>query len=332
MTPVSTATKEIAVRLLLSAFLVCLLLAAAAGARAQTAFPDRPVRIVVGFPPGTTGDVIARLIAPKLSESLGQPVVVENRPGGGSSIAAESVARAGGDGTTLLLSTIANTINPSLYKLGFDFSRDFAPIALLAEAPALLVVHPTAPQTLQGLVALAKAKPGEILYGSSGNGTVTHLYGELFNIATGVKLTHVPYKGSSQAVADLLAGRIQLLFTPASTVISHVKAGTLRALGVIGRQRLTALPDVPTLAEAGVAGFDAGLWFGLNAPAGTPPATIERLSRDTVRALGLPEVKSQLLALSIDPAPGSSEAFGAFIVRDTQQWARVVRTAEITND
>ena len=289
------------------------------------------MKIVVGFPPGTTGDLIARLIAPKMGEGLGQPVVVENRPGGGSSIAAESVVRAPADGSTLLLSTIANTINPSLFKLGFDFSKDLAPIALLAEAPALLVAHPSALHSAQDLVAAAKAKPGEILYGSSGNGTVTHLYGELFNLAAGVKLTHIPYKGSSQAVTDLLAGRIQLLFTPASTVIPHVKAGTLKALGAIGAKLIPALPEVPTLAETGIAGFDAALWFGLNAPAATPVPALERLNREALRALALPEVKAQLAAQSVEPVPGSREAFGASIAKDTEKWARVVKTAGVTN-
>jgi tripartite-type tricarboxylate transporter receptor subunit TctC len=312
--------------------ILCALLALAAPASifAQAAFPDRPVKIVVGFPPGSTADLIARLIAPKMGEGLGQPVVVENRPGAGSSIAAESVARAPADGSTLLLSTIANTINPSLVKLGFDFSKDLAPIAMLAEAPALLVAHPSAPHTVKDLVAAAKARPGEILYGSSGNGTVTHLYGELFNLAAGVKLAHVPYKGSSQAVTDLLAGRIQVLFTPASTVIPHVKARTLNALGAIGGKRIPALPDVPTLAESGIAGFDAALWFGLNAPAATPAATLERLNREAVRALSVPEVRAQLAAQSIESVPGSREAFGAFILKDTEKWARVVRTAGIT--
>ena len=230
-----------AVRRALLGLAAALSLAASGGAFAQANFPDRPVRIIVGFPPGSTADIIARLIAPRMSESLGQPVVVENRAGGGSAIAAESVARAAGDGATLLLSTIANTI---LYKTGFDFGKDLAPIALLAEAPALLVAHPSAPQTVPGLVAAAKAKPGDLLYGSSGNGTVTHLYGELFNLAAGVKLAHIPYKGSLQAVTDLPAGRIQVLFTPASTVVPHVKAGTLRALGAIGRQR-AACPSRP---------------------------------------------------------------------------------------
>jgi tripartite-type tricarboxylate transporter receptor subunit TctC len=195
----------------------------------------------------------------------------------------------------------------------------------------LLVAYPSVAASVQDLIAAAKARPGAILYASSGNGTVTHLYGELFNLAANVKLTHVPYKGSSQAVTDLLAGRIQLLFSPASTVIPHVKAGTLTALGAIGARRIPALPEVPTLAESGVAGFDAGLWFGLNAPAATPAAVLERLNRETVRALGLPEVRAQLAAQSIAAVPGSSEVFGAFIAKDTAKWARVVATAGITS-
>jgi len=307
-----------------------LALCAAAGASAQGSYPEKPVRLVIGFPPGTTADVIARVMAPKLSEGLGQQVVVENKPGAGSSIGAEAVARAPADGYTLLVSTIANTINPALYaNLSFDFARDLAPIALLAEVPALLVAHPSASASVQSLIAAARAKPGEIAYGSSGNGTVTHLYGELFDLGSGAKLTHVPYKGSSQAVTDLLAGRIQLLFTPASTVIPHIKAGTLRALAAIGRQRIAVLPDVPTMAEAGVGGFESALWFGLNAPAATPKHIVERLNREAVRALALPEVKEQLAKQSIEPMPGTSEQFGAFIRQDMEKWARVVKTAGI---
>jgi len=300
-----------------------------ASAWSQGNYPDKPIKIVVGFPPGTTGDIIARMMAPKLSEGLGQPVVVENRAGAGSSIAAEGVAKSPADGYTLLMSTIANAINPSLFAVSFDFSKDLAPIAFVAEAPGLLVAHPSGPPTVQALITAAKANPGELTYGSSGNGTVTHLYGELFGLNTGVKLTHIPYKGSSQAVADLLAGRITLLFTPASTVVPHVKAGKLHALGVIGRQRLAALPEVPTLAEAGVPGFEAALWFGLNAPSGTPRSVIERLNKETIRVLELPEVKTQLAAQSIEPAPGSSEQFGAFIQQETAKWTRVVRAAGV---
>ena len=311
---------------------VCLaaaLLLPGAPAWPQAGYPDKPIRILVGFPPGTTGDLIGRAMGPRMSESLGQQIVIENKPGAGSSLGADAVAKAPADGYTLLLSTIANTINPSLYKLSFDFEKDLAPISMLAEAPALLVAHASAPGALSELVAAAKARPGEIQYASSGNGTVTHLYGELFNLATGAKIGHVPYKGSSQAVTDLIAGRVALLFTPASTVVPHVQSGRLRALAAIGRQRLAALPDVPTFAEAGIAGFESALWFGLNAPAGTPRTVIERLNRETGRALALPDVKKILQASSIEPIPGTAESFGTFIRADIERWARVVKTAGI---
>ena len=296
---------------------------------AQDGFPSKPVRILVGFPPGTTGDVIARLMAPRMGEGLGQPVVVENRPGAGSSLAAEAVAKSAPDGYTLLASTIANTINPSLYRLSFDFARDLAPVSFLADAPGLLVTHPSGPASVKQLIAAANARPGELQFGSSGNGTVTHLWGELLGVSTGAKLVHVPYKGSSQIVADILEGRIALMFTPASTVVSHVRAGKLRALGAIARERIAALPEVPTMAEAGVAGFEAGLWFGLNAPAATPAPIIERLNREAGRALALPEVREQLAKQSIAAAPGSSAAFGAFVRQELDKWARVVQAAGV---
>ena len=298
---------------------------------AQDRYPAKPVRVIIGFPPGTTGDVIARVISPRLTEALGQPLLIESRPGAGSSIGAEAVARAPADGYTLLLSTIANAINPSLYpNLGFDFSRDLTPIVQLAEVPALLVANPALAATNpRELVAAAKLKPGEIVFASSGTGTVTHLYGELFNLATGVKLTHVPYKGSSQAITDLLAGRIGLLFSPASTVIPHVKAGSLKALGVIGQSRIAALPAVPTFAEQGIAGFESGLWFGMNAPAGTPRPIIERLNQEIIRVLALPEVRSQLAGQGVVVATGSSEKFGALIAAETEKWTRVVKSAGV---
>jgi tripartite-type tricarboxylate transporter receptor subunit TctC len=302
----------------------------AANAWPQAGYPEKPIKIVVGFPPGTTGDVIGRAMAPRMSEALGQQIVVENRPGAGSSIGADAVAKSPADGYTLLLSTVANTINPSLYKLSFDFEKDLTPVSMLAEAPAVLVANASAPATLGELIAAAKAKPGEIQYASSGNGTITHLYGELFNLATGTKIVHVPYKGSSQALADLIAGRVALLFTPASTVIPHVNTGRLRALAAIGRQRLAALPEVPTFTETGITGFESALWFGMNAPAGTPKAVIERLNREVGRVLALPEVKKILQGSSIEPMPGTAENFGAFIRTDLERWARVVKTAGIS--
>jgi tripartite-type tricarboxylate transporter receptor subunit TctC len=299
----------------------------AAGAAAQD-FPSKPLHVLVGFPAGSTADIIARQLAPKLGEGLGQQVVVEDRPGAGSSIAAEAVARAS-DAHTLLLSTIANTINPSLFPLPFDFSKDIAAVALLAETPGLLAAHQSAPHTVKELIAAAKAAPGQIAYASAGTGTVTHLYGELFNLATGVKLAHVPYKGSGQAQTDLMAGHIKLLFTPAATVIPHIKAGKLIALGSIGREPLSALPGVPTLAAAGVQGFDAGLWFGLNAPGTTPRAAIERLNHEANRALADAGVRGQFASQDIQPIGGSSDSFAAFIRQETDKWARVVKTANI---
>jgi tripartite-type tricarboxylate transporter receptor subunit TctC len=310
-----------------------LALAIASPVHSQARFPEKPVKIIVGFPPGTSTDTLTRLVAVRMSEGLGQPLVVENKPGAGSSIGAETVARSAPDGYTLLASSSANTINPSLYKLSFDLQHDLAPIGLIAEAPLLLIVHPSAGvQTVQQLIAMARGKPGALVYGSSGIGTFVHLNGELFKMNSGANLGHIPYKGSSQAIADLLSGQIQVLFTPASTAIPHVRAGKALALGVIGRQRSSALPDVPTLAEAGVPGLEASLWSGLHAPAGTPPAIIERLNHELQRVLALPDIKAQLAAQSNDPLPGTSTQFARIIRDDTEKWARVVKTAGIKSE
>ena len=315
------------------AFLATFLaLGAITPALAQRAYPERPVRFVVGFPPGSAADVIARIGAPKVGDGLGQPVIVENRPGAASNIAAETVVRSLAGGYTLLLGSSANTINASLFKMGFDFSTDLAPIALIAEAPGILVAHPSAPGNVRDLITAAKAQPGKIFYASSGSGTIAHLWGELFNLMAGVRLTHVPYKGSAPAAMDLLAGRVALQFTPASTVVAHVKAGKLRALASIGRQRLAALPEIPTMAELGIGGFEASLWFGLNAPGATPPSVIETLNRATVRLLGLPDAKAQFAAQSISALPGTSEQFGALIRQDTEKWAKVIRAAKVKID
>ena len=307
-------------------------LGVATGVLAQGAFPDRPVKIIVGFPAGSTADIVARLVAAEMSEVLGQPVVVEDRAGAGSAIAAEAVLRLPADGHTLLLSTIANTILGHVVKLSFDFEKDFAPVAVLAETPGLLAAHPSAPATVKDLIAAAKAKPGGIAYASAGTGTVTHLYGELFNLAAGVKLTHVPYKGSGQAQTDLIAGRIKLLFTPAATVVPHIKAGRLIALGSIGRTQMTVLPGVPRLVDAGVSGFESGLWFGLNAPAATPKSAIERLNQACARALAAPEVLKRFAAQNIQALGGTSEGFGALIRQESEKWARVVKSAGIKGE
>lgn len=301
--------------------------------QAQGRYPDKPIRVLVGFPPGTSTDTLTRLMGSRMAEALGQPLVVENRPGAGSSIAAEQVARSAPDGYTLLASSSANTINPALYKLSFDFERDLAPIGLIAEAPLLLVAHPSAGvQTVQQVIAAAKAKPGSLTYGSSGIGTFVHLNGELFKLNTGANLAHVPYKGSSQAIADLLSGQIHLLFTPASTAIAHIKTGRALALGIISRQRSAALPDVPTMAEVGVKGQEAALWSGLHAPAGTPREVVARLNGELQKVLAMPEVRAQLAAQSNDPLPGSPEQFARVIRDDVERWARVVKTANIKSE
>ena len=271
----------------------------------------------------------ARLVAAKMSESLGQSVLIENKPGAGSNIATESVVRAPADGYTLFLGTIANTINASLSKnLPFDFGRDLAPVASLASLPNLLVVTPSlGVSTVQELVAAAKRKPGEILYGSSGNGTGPHLSGELFNLMAGVKLTHVPYKGSPQAMTDLLGGRVQAMFAPASTALPHIKAGTLKVLAVSSAKRTGASPELPTIAESGLPGFETAVWFGLLAPAGTPRDIIERLNREANRALADPGVKAQFAVQGIDAMGGTAEQFAAYIKDETAKWARVVQAS-----
>jgi tripartite-type tricarboxylate transporter receptor subunit TctC len=311
-------------------FLVALAsLVAPDAVQAQGAYPNRPVKLVVGFPPGSAADVVARIVSARLGDSLGQPVVVENKPGAGSNIATESVARAPADGYTLFMGTVANTINASLSKnLNFDFARDLVPVAGLASVPNLLVVHPSlAVRSVQELIAAAKARPGEILYGSSGNGTSPHLSGELFNLMAGVKLGHVPYKGSPQAMTDLLAGRVLVMFSPASTALPHIKASTLRAIASSGTQRTAAAPDLPTISESGLPGFETSVWFGLVAPAGTPREIVERLNREAVRALAAPELKSQFAAQGIDTMGGTPEQFAAYIREETGKWARVVQAS-----
>jgi tripartite-type tricarboxylate transporter receptor subunit TctC len=311
------------------------LLGLAALVPAHAAYPDRPIKIVVGFPPGSAGDLIARALAPRLGESLGQAVIVENRTGAGSSIAAESVVRSPADGYTLLLSTTANVINQSVSgsALKFDFMRDLVPVILIAENPVLLVAPvASAYSNVAALIVAAKAAPGKITFASSGNGTFTHLYGELFNQSAGIKLTHVPYRGSTQALTDVLSGQVDLSFTPATPVLGQIKGGRLKALAVIGRNRMAALPDVPTFAEAGIPGFDLALWFGLHAPAGTPPAVIDKLSRELARLLESADIKGTLAAQSIYVVGDGPARFAEQIGRENMQWARIVKAADIKAD
>jgi tripartite-type tricarboxylate transporter receptor subunit TctC len=298
-----------------------------ADAWAQADYPTRTVTIVVGYPAGTPVDTIARVIATNLSERLHQTVIVENKPGAGSSIGAAAVAKAAPDGYTLYLSSSANSVNPSMNKLPFDFSKDLAPVTIVANSPVLLVVPPSGPHTIKDLIAQAKQKPGAFAFGSSGAGTATHLFAELFAHATGTKLTHVPYKGSSQTVTDLLAARIQLMFSPAGTVLPHVKAGKLRALAISGKDRLADLPDVPTFDQAGIPGLNLSLWFGLNTTAGTPAPVIAKLNKEVAAVLALPAVKAKLVPQLILPVSSGSKEFGDFVDRDIARWKEVVKAA-----
>jgi tripartite-type tricarboxylate transporter receptor subunit TctC len=301
----------------------------AALAQAGDAFPSRPVRLVLGFPPGSAADVSARIIAAAMAGPLGQPVVVENRPGAGSNVAAGQVVRATPDGYTIFLGSVANTINHSLQRdLPFDFARDFTPVVPLVSVPNILVVHPSVQATsVRELIALAGRQPGALFYGSSGVGTAPHLSGELFNLLAEVRMTHVPYPGSAQAVTDLVAGRVGVMFSPASTVLGHIREGRLRALASTGAARASSAPDLPTMEEAGLAGFTSTVWFGLVAPPATPDPVVARLAAAARAALAEPEVSRQLAAQGFDILPGGPAELRALIASEIAKWARVIEAS-----
>ena len=288
-------------------------------------YPSRPVRVIVGFGPGSTADYSARTVGQKLSQKFGQQFVVESRAGAGSNLAAEYVARAPKDGYTLLMGTVANTINASISKLSFDFAKDLAPVALVTTVPNILVVHPsTGIRTVAELVATAKAKPEPMMFGSSGVGSALHVYGELFNVVAGVKLTHVPYPGSAQSLTDLLAGRISVMFQPAPTVLPHIQSGALTA---IAATRPGVLPNLPSMADAGYQGFDAGLWFGMLAPAGTPREIVDKLSVGINEALKMDDVIQALRKQGFETLGGTPDEFSRYIESEIAQWARVAQSA-----
>ena len=316
----------------LAPFIICALgwaiIASAAAARADD-YPTRPIRIVVGFGAGSGADITARVVGARMSEILGQQIVVENKTGAGSSIGADYVAHAANDGYTLFLATISQPINAAVTPhLNFDFVKDFSPVVLVSTIPNLLVVNPSlGVKNVQEMIALAKAKPGSLSFGSSGVGTGTHLAAELFKVVAGVQMVHVPYTGSAQAITDLLAGRIQLVFTPASTVVQHVRAGKLVALATTEKKRAAIAPDVPTMAEAGLSGFDTGLWFGLVAPAGTPKAAIERINGAVNEAIKSEAVGKALQPQGIDLLGGTSDEFTRYIASEMQRWDKVAQAA-----
>ncbi len=291
-------------------------------------YPSKPVRVIVGFPPGGAADLLARVVADKLSASLGQPFVVENRPGAGGTIGADAVAKAAPDGYTLLLGvTASQTIAPAIYKaLPYDAATAFRPVALVATIPVTLVVHPSVPaNTVRELVAIAKAAPAPMQFASSGSGAIPHLAGELFQLSQGVKLQHVPYKGAPLAMSDLLSGRVQLMFDNLPTVLAHIRSGKLHALAVAGTKRARALPDLPTLAEAGVPNVEVGSWFGVLAPGGTSEAIVTTLSREIVKAVAADDAKARMDAMGAEPAYLPPEPFAALIRTETDKWAKLVK-------
>jgi len=303
-------------------------MASVAGMTAVTAqtYPAQPIKVIVGFGPGSAADILARLVGKQMEVSLRQPIVVENRPGNSSMIAAETVARASADGYTLFMATIANTLNPAETKSNFNLGRDLEPIALLGIVPNVLVAHPSVPaNNLQELIALAKSKPESLTFGSSGYATASYMAAALFNDKAGTKILAVPYQGgSNQAVSDLLSGRITLMFNVAPTLAPHVEAGKLKAFAVAQSKRASIMPDVPTLAEAGMTGYDAGIWIGLLAPAGTPPPIIEKLSGAANDALNTEEVRTALKRQGTDPVGGTPKEFADFIRTDIAKWVAVL--------
>ncbi len=297
-------------------------------AAAADAYPARPIRFVVAFPPGGGTDIIARSIAQKLSDRLAQQVVVDNRPGAGGNIGTDIVAKAAPDGYTMLMGSAGPlAINASLFaSMPFDPVRDLAPVTLAASTPNVLVVHPSLhASTVKELIALARAHPGGINFASSGHGTPAHLAGELFNSMAGVKLVHVPYKGAAPALADLLGGQVQLMFSTMPPALPHVKDGKLRALAVTSAKRSPAAPDLPTVDEIALPGFEANTWHGVVVPAGTPSDIVGRLNRDIVAILHQPDVVERLSAQGAEPVGSTPEEFAAYIRSETVKWAKVVR-------
>ncbi|CAM3896437.1 Bug family tripartite tricarboxylate transporter substrate binding protein [Bordetella tumulicola] len=300
-------------------------------AQAADAYPTRPITFVVGYAAGGATDIVARLVAKSVSDSLGQPVVVENRPGANANIGAEVVSRAKPDGYTLYVGSIANTINRTLYeKLNYDFKKDFTPVVLLTTIPNVLVVNPELPvKSVQEYIAYAKSHPGKLTCASSGSGSSIHLSCELFKMDTGTDILHVPYRGSGPAVADLLGGQVNSMFDNLPSSLPHIQAGKLRALGVTSPERAPFLPDAPTLAESGLEGFSVQSWFGLMAPVGTPPAIVEKLNAAINKSLSGDELKTsyEKAGFVMPPQPNTPAALGKFIDSEIEKWGKVVTAA-----
>ena len=302
----------------------------ASGVQAQR-YPERPVRAVVPFPAGGGTDILARLLLQKVSERMGANFVIDNRAGAGGTIGTEIVAKAPADGYTILVASSSHTINPSVYKkLGYDPARDFAPVTMIASGPGVLVVHPSVPaKSVKELIALGKAKPGQLNYASAGNGTPPHLAAELFKAMAGVDFVHVPYKGNVPAFVDLIAGSVSLSFPTITSGLPLVRSGKLRALGVTSKQRSAVMPETPTIAEAGLPGYEATTWYGMLAPAATPVRVVDRLQREMVEVIALPDVRDKLLAQGLEPVANKPSEFSAIISAELVKWSKVVAAAGV---
>ena len=296
------------------------------------AYPSKPIRLIVPFAAGGGNDNVARLVGKRLSDGLGQQVVVDNRPGAGGVLGAELAAKAAPDGYTLFLGGVgSHAVNPNLHeRLPYDPIRDFSPVALLASAPLILVVHPSVPvNSFAEFVAYARARPGQLNYASNGNGSSSQLAAVMFDSMAGVDMVHVPYKGLAPALADLLSGQVQLMFSSVVAILPHIKAGKLRGLAVTGRRRLASMPDLPTIAESGLPGYEASSWYGILAPAGTPRDIVQRLNAEIAKALDQPEVRGSLLAEGAEPVGGTPEQFATHIRSEKDRLGKLIREAKI---
>ena len=313
---------------MIRALIAALVLFAAAGALAQQNYPSRPIHIVAPFEAGGATDIMARMIAQKFAESLGQPVIIDNRPGAGGGIGTAAVAKSPADGYTIVFGNLApNAINPSIYtNLQYDAGKDFAPISVVATVPLILVTPSSSPaRSVRELIALAKSAPGKLNFGSPGVGSVAHVVGEMFNTMAATRLMHVPYKGGAPAVRATLTGEVSMMFATVISAKPHIRSGKLRALGITSAERSPVAPDIPTIAESGLPGFEVDVWFGLLAPAATPRAIVERLAHEVRRALDAPEIRAKFAELSAVPSPTTPDQFAAIIRADIAKWAKVVK-------
>ncbi|HSV78486.1 MAG TPA: tripartite tricarboxylate transporter substrate binding protein [Ramlibacter sp.] len=306
----------------------------AAAQDAARAYPTRPVTLIVPYAAGSNGDLVTRLVAHRLATSLGQPIVIDNKPGAGGNLGAELAARAPADGYTLVLTAPSHAVNMSLSaKRRYDVLKDFVPVAMLTSSPMVLIVNPSVPaKNVRELVALAKASPGKLNYASPGNGSTAHMAMELFKADTGVAIQHVPYKGGGEATKDLVGGEVQVMFNAPSTALDFVRSNKVRALGVSSARRSPLAPELPTIAESGIPGYEVLIWQGLLAPAGTPPAIVERLNREINVVLKAPELQKEFTTLGVDALPSTTKEFKDYLEKEVVKWARVVKTNGIKAD